>query len=159
MPVRLSIPQPVFHTGVMTEGGNHAEPRSADAAIDLHDLLHPDEQRRFRRLCIATTVEELTQLDSVVEMHLDHIRTNAGPATDVETAEMIGDALTKLVTSGLDFNGESRSQIRGAVEYFLLMEDADGDMDDALGFDDDARVLNTVLDRIGHPEFAVDLPS
>ncbi len=148
----------------MNEGGTETENTGADTiptdpGIDLQDLLRPDEQRRFRRLCIETSSEELAQLVSVVDMHLDHIRNNAGPATDVETAETIGASLNRLLTSGIEFAVDSRSQIRGAVEYFLLTDDADGDMDDALGFDDDARVLNTVLDRIGHPEFAVDLPT
>ncbi len=127
--------------------------------MDLQDLLHPDEQRRFRRLCIATSAEELAQLGDVIEMHLDHIRQNAGPMTDVETAEVIGESLTKVIRSNIEFDEEARSQIRGAVEYFLLTDDAAGDLEDALGFDDDARVLNTVLDRIGHPEFVVELPS
>lgn len=141
----------MLHTVAMTEG--------AEPTMDLQDLLHPDEQRRFRRLCIATSAEELSQLGSVIKMHLDHIRQNAGPMTDVETAELIGESLTKLIGSDLEFDDDARSQIRGAVEYFLLTEDAAGDLEDALGFDDDARVVNTVLDRIGHPEFAVDLPS
>ena len=147
----------------MSQGGTQTDDQpgddSVDQAIDLQDLLHPDEQRRFRRLCIETSDEELRQLISVVDMHLDHIKSNAVPATDVETAEMIGASLSSLLTSSIEFDGDSRSQIRGAVEYFLLTDDADGDIEDALGFDDDARVLNTVLDRIGHPEFAVDLPS
>lgn len=135
----------------MTEG--------AEPTIDLQDLLHPDEQRRFRRLCIATSPEDLTQLSSVIDMHIDHIRTNAGPATDVETAVMIAKTLCKLLASGIDFDDEARAQIRGAVEYFLLTDDAEDDMENVLGFDDDARVVNTVLDRIGHPEFAVKLPT
>jgi len=74
----------------MNEGGTDAtdasaNDKTADQVIDLQDLLHPDEQRRFRRLCIETSGEDLMQLVSVVDMHLDHIRTNAGPATDVET--------------------------------------------------------------------------
>lgn len=135
----------------MTEGG--------EPTIDLHDLLRPDEQRRFRRLCLDTSQDELEQLIDVVDLHLEHIRRDAGPATDVETAELIGDSLTKLLRSELEFDDSARSQIRGSVEYFLLTDDASGDMEDALGFDDDARVLNAVLDRIGHPEFAVDLSS
>ncbi|MGH1493424.1 MAG: hypothetical protein ACRBK7_29180 [Acidimicrobiales bacterium] len=135
----------------MTEG--------AEPTMDLQDLLHPDEQRRFRRLCIATSAEDLRQLALVIEMHLDHIRENAGAATDVETAEMIGESLTKLLASDIEFDDDARAQVRGAVEYFLLTDDAAGDMDDVLGFDDDARVVNTVLERIGHPEFSVRLPS
>ncbi|MGI9596252.1 MAG: hypothetical protein ACR2QK_08835 [Acidimicrobiales bacterium] len=134
----------------MTEG--------AEPTIDLQDLLRPDEQRRFRRLCIATSPEDLTQLATVIELHIDHIRTNAGQATDVETAEMIAESLTKLVDSGIEFEDDARAQIRGAVEYFLLTDDAEDDLDNVLGFDDDARVVNTVLDRIGHPEYAITLP-
>ncbi|MGB5759621.1 MAG: hypothetical protein WBM50_22090 [Acidimicrobiales bacterium] len=135
----------------MTEG--------VEPTIDLQDLLRPDEQRRFRRLCLATSPEELGQLTTVIDMHLDHIRRDAGPTTDVETAEMIGDALGRLLRSEIDFDAEARAQIRGAVEYFLLTDDAAGDLEDVLGFDDDARVVNTVLNRIGHSEFAVDLPT
>ncbi len=135
----------------MTEG--------AEPAIDVEDLLHPDEQRRFRRLCLATSPEDLAQLVAVIGMHLDHIRGNAGPTTDVETAEMIGDSLERLLRSDIEFDDDARAQIRGAVEYFLLTDDAAGDMEDVLGFDDDARVVNTVLDRIGHSEFAVELPT
>lgn len=130
-----------------------------EPTIDVEDLLRPDEQRRFRRLCLATEAEELAQLSEVIDLHLAHIMRNAGPVTDVETAELIARSLTALVGSGIDFDGDARAQIRGAVEYFLLTDDASGDLDDVLGFDDDARVLNTVLSRIGRPELAVDLPA
>lgn len=130
-----------------------------EPSLNLDDLLHPDEQRQFRRLCIATSAEELSQLGEVVGMHLDHIQTNAGSATDVETAEMIAASLLKLIESNSEFDEEARAQIRGAVEYFLLTDDAAGDMDDALGFDDDVRVVNAMLRRIGQQEFLVELPS
>ncbi len=135
----------------MTEGGQ--------PEMDLHDLLRPDEQRRFRALCIETTSEELSQLVEVVEMHLDHIRSNAGPVADVETAELIGNSLVRLLSADGEFDDGQRSMIRGAVEYYLMTDDAAGDLEDALGFDDDARVLNSMLDRIERPEFKVDLPS
>ncbi|MEM9656513.1 MAG: hypothetical protein AAGA65_30840, partial [Actinomycetota bacterium] len=120
-----------------------------EPSLNLDDLLHPDEQRQFRRLCIETSAEDLAQLPEVVAMHLDHIKNNAESATDVETAEMIAVSFQGLLSSDADFDAEDRAQIRGAVEYFLLTDDAAGDMDDALGFDDDARVLNAVLRRIG----------
>ena len=135
----------------MSEGGR--------TDIDMHDLLHPDEQRRFRALCIETSPAELTQLIGVVEMHLDFIKANANGVADVDTAELIGTSLTGLLSSEIEFDAEERSLIRGAVEYYLLTDDADGDLDDALGFDDDARVVNSVLERIGRPEFRVELPS
>ena len=128
-----------------------------ETRLDLEDLLNPDEQQRFRRLCLQTSAEELVQLTAVVELHLTQIEEVESATADKETAQKIGTSLTNLVTSGDDFNAEERSMIRGAVEYFLLADDASGDLDDPLGFDDDARVLNSVLDRIGRPQYRVEL--
>ncbi len=128
-----------------------------DPIIDLEDLLNPDEQHQFRQLCIETSAEDLAQLTSVVDLHLEQIRDYDGPNADVETAEAIGSSLTSLLTDDTTFDDEQRSLIRGAVEYFLLADDASGDLDDVFGFDDDARVLNSVLERIGKTEYRVEL--
>ncbi|MEM9135560.1 MAG: hypothetical protein AAGE88_24730 [Actinomycetota bacterium] len=127
--------------------------------LDLEELLNPEEQQRFRKLCLDTSPEELTQLPDVVELHLDQIRENQGANTDVETAEAIGKALLGLLagTPAVDFTTEERSLIRGAVEYFLLADDAAGDLDEVLGLDDDARVVNSVLQRIGRTDHLIEL--
>ncbi len=127
-------------------------------ALDLEDLLNPDEQRRFRRLCIETSPEELGELGAVIELHVEQVAANAGPATDVDTARLIGRSLCRLLGSGADFDADQRAQIRGAIEYFVMTDDASSDLDDVLGFDDDARVLNAMLSRIGHQTYAVELP-
>ncbi len=126
--------------------------------FDLEDLLHPDEQRRFRRLCIDTSAEELRQLVEVVGIHLDHVKANAGPSTDVETAELVAEAAVELLAFSAGFDRRERALVRGAVEYFILNDDASDDLEDVLGFDDDARVLNSVLDRIGRADLKVRLP-
>ena len=128
-----------------------------DPIIDLEELLNPDEQQQFRALCLPTSAEELGQLGGVVEMHMEQIRAHDGPNADVETAEAIATSLCSLLGAGLDFGDDQRALIRGAVEYFLLADDASGDLDDVFGFDDDARVLNSVLDRIGQPQYRVEL--
>lgn len=156
----------------MASGGNQttdriddqpSEPRNDSAAtaahpqLDLEDLLNPDEQRRFRRLCIDTSADELEQLGDIVELHLGQVRANAGAMTDVETAELVAEAIVKVLTHAREFDGEQRALVRGAAEYFVLNDDASDDLDDVLGFDDDARVLNSVLDRIGQPDLKVQL--
>jgi hypothetical protein len=143
---------PVFHTEPMTTG------REPELDLDLEDLLNPDEQRQFRRLCLETSAEELAELASVIDLHVEQVEANAGPATDIDAARLIGDSLGRLLRSGLDFGDGERAQIRGAIEYFVMTEDASSDLEDVLGFDDDARVVNAMLGRIGHPEFAVELP-
>jgi len=139
----------IVHTGAMSDGG--------EPIIDLENLLNPEEQRRFRRLCLDTSPEELEQLGSVVELHLDLVRQNAGPHTDTDAATEVAGALTSLLQSGEQFDASERSLVRGAVEYFLLDEDASSDIDDVLGFDDDARVVNSVLKRVGKQDLVIDL--
>lgn len=129
-----------------------------DVDFDIEDLLHPDEQRRFRRLCIDTSAEELERLTEVVGIHLDLVKTNAGPSTDVETAELVAQAATELLGFSQEFDRRERALVRGAIEYFILNDDASDDLEDVLGFDDDARVLNSVLDRIGRADLKVRLP-
>lgn len=136
----------------------HTRSVSGDEPIlDLEDLLNPEEQQQFRRLCLPTTVDELIELRTVVELHLQQIRDHAGPAADVETAERIATALSQLLSTEDAYKPDERALIRGAVEYFLLADDASGDLEDALGFDDDARVLNSVLDRVGRSDLRVEL--
>jgi hypothetical protein len=43
------------------------------------------------------------------------------------------------------------------VRYFVLNEDAEGDMDSLVGFDDDALVFNAVVEELGHADLVVDL--
>ena len=126
-----------------------------EPAIDLDALLNPDEQQRFRRLCLATTAEELAELPAMVQLHLDQVRELAEDNTDVETAERIAVALQELLSGQPDFNDDERALIRGAAEYFFMNDDADGDLEDVLGFDDDVRVLNSVLDRVNRSDLAI----
>ncbi len=123
--------------------------------IDLDDLLHPDEQQRFRRLCIPTTPSELVEQLEIVAVHLDYLREAANHHTDMETADRMAAVFSSLIGDGEGFDDDERALIRGAIEYFVLLDDADGDVEDPLGFDDDVRVLNSVLRRIDRYELAI----
>lgn len=120
--------------------------------LDLDALLEPAAHAQFRRLCLPTSSSDLAGLAGVVRMHLAHIRESATDRTDIEMAVRISSAFEDLLTAADGFSDDERALIRGAVEYFLLVDDADGDLDDFLGFDDDARILNSVLDRLGQSE-------
>lgn len=126
-------------------------------SIDLDDLLHPEEQRRFRALCLPTSSFELADAIETVRLHIEHVRMHAVPATDVDMAERIASSFEALLDAEIGFAEDERALIRGAVEYFLLADDSDGDMTDPLGFDDDVRVLNSVLDRINQPDFKITI--
>ncbi len=70
-------------------------------------------------------------------------------------AEKVGAAFEAVLTSTDGFAADERALMRGAVEYFLMAEDASGDLDDVMGFDDDARILNSVLERVGRKDLEV----
>ena len=125
-------------------------------SIDLDELLHPEEQLRFRRLCMATSSSDLPELVGVVRLHLDRVIELADHRTDVEMAERIASCFEQLLLSASGFAPDERALIRGAVEYFLLSDDADGDIENVVGFDDDVRVLNSVLKRVERPDLIID---
>ncbi len=134
----------------------------SEPAIDLDDLLHPDEQRRFRALCLETSAAELAELVEQVPAHLDQMRAMASHVTDLETAARLSEALVSLIgdgtgPDGAGFDAEERSLIRGAVEYFILLDDTDDDLSNPIGFDDDVRVFNSVLDRIDRPHRKLEI--
>jgi hypothetical protein len=125
--------------------------------LDVDELLNPGQQQRFRRLCLPTTAAELAELGATVAMHLEQVKAAAGPRTDLEMAEQVASSLQVLLGSDQRFGPQDRALVRGAVEYFLLVDDADSDLHASLGFDDDARVLNSVLDHIGRRDLRIEL--
>ena len=126
-------------------------------AIDLDDLLHPDEQRRFRMLCLETSAEELAELGEQLPVHLDQMKAMASHVTDLETAERLTEALVGLIGDGSGFADDERTLIRGAAEYFMLLDDSDDDLSNPIGFDDDVRIYNSVCDRIGRSGATIEI--
>jgi hypothetical protein len=45
-----------------------------------------------------------------------------------------------------------------ACRYLACDDDGEADFDSVLGLDDDAAVINAVVEAIGHPEWRVELP-
>jgi hypothetical protein len=81
-----------------------------------------------------------------------------GPGSvDLEVATRVADTLQRLLDEPDEYDAEGRALLRGATEYFLAVGDADNDHTDALGFDDDVRVLNAVLDSLGRRDLLITL--
>lgn len=124
--------------------------------FDLDHLLNPDEQDRYRQLCIASSPEEIIGLREVIELHMGQIEQHSETA-DTELAYKVAGALSALVQSAAELDSDQRAMVRGAVEYFLLADDASGDLTSPMGLDDDARVVNSVLRRLDRGDLLIDL--
>jgi len=75
---------------------------------------------------------------------------------DVNLAEAILRSCRHLLESDWpDLDEDQRRLACLACAYYLEADDAEGDLESVFGFDDDALVLNGVLDAIGRPELKV----
>ncbi len=76
---------------------------------------------------------------------------------DPALAQALCDASIRLLGSLNDNSPESTVRlIQAAVQYFVLEDDADGDLDSILGLDDDAQVMNAVIDKLGLSDWRVE---
>lgn len=132
---------------------------AARARLLVQGIIHPDEMDRFATLCQPTAPGELAGLRLRTQAHLAWARQLAArsSAVDLDAAERVAGTLLRLLDEPDEYDDEQRALLRGATEYFLDVGDADNDQTDALGFDDDVRVLNAVLDSLGRRDLLITL--
>jgi hypothetical protein len=130
---------------------------TARARLVVQGVLHTTEMDRFVTLCIATPTEELAGLRLQVQAHLARVREEAESSSviDLATATRIAIALGQVLDEPDQYGPDERALLRGAVDYFVQRDDERDDLDHALGFDDDARVVNAVLDALGRADLHI----
>lgn len=132
-----------------------AEQLRPELVVD--QVLHPRERDQFAALCTATSPSELEALVPRIDSYLEKVEAAAeeSSVTDVDTGRRLADSLRLLVQSCADYDDDQRALVRGSIEYFILTGDDQNDLDDILGFDDDVRVLNAVVDLLDRNDLAV----
>lgn len=121
--------------------------------------LEPRLERVFNPLCAVLSENQARALIGEIQSHLHVIRSTLArnEFLDVALAEQIALALQTVLRDYAKHSQTHRAFIVGAARYFVLSHDAEEDLRSLLGFDDDATVLNFVLDAIGRPELKVNL--
>jgi len=76
---------------------------------------------------------------------------------NIDLANKIGRATLDLLGSYSGLTDDHKALVIGAVEYFLLEDDSTPDATPIVGFDDDAQVLNHVLEALGRGDQMIDL--
>jgi hypothetical protein len=111
---------------------------------------------RFQPLCEETSFQELLENRPRLQSYLAMVEIESGTRDiDVHAAKRIAEALAQLVQASGDLDAEHRKLVRGAVEYYLLGEDADADLLSENGFEDDRQVLNAVCAAVGRNDLKV----
>ncbi len=120
-----------------------------DAAKALWDELIAAELRPVHEL-----FKEVREYQDALAKRSEWTDDDVDPALARELAEA---SLRLLGTLSDDTPETTRRLIQAAVRYFVIEDDADGDLDSILGLDDDAEVVNAVLRHLGHDAWLVQL--
>lgn len=103
---------------------------------------------------VATREHMLAELDVYTRDIDDAARRRSD--LDVNLAEAIVQACRSLLDeSWADRSEEQRRLVQLVCDYYVDPEDRDGDLESVHGFDDDAEVLNLVLDALQRSDLKV----
>lgn len=97
-------------------------------------------------------LEEAERMVPLVNVHLEaahKIRTSMIPDVDVGLAERLASACLGLLKIYPGLDDRSRAAVVGAVRYYMQASDANDDLSSREGFQDDAMVVNYVIEITG----------
>jgi len=105
----------------------------------------------FLKLVEVVPPEEAARLAGLIDRYMEDVRRAlAEPALiDASQASHIAASCKALLALYEDLDESGRAAVVGAVRYFVRRVDADDDLESPLGFDDDAVVVNIVIDLVG----------
>lgn len=100
--------------------------------------------------------EELTQLIDQYDYQIEQVALSHRDV-DVNLAHAIATVCRRLLQDLWDDASEDLKKLiqLACVYYSEEEDDEDGDFDSVIGFDDDAQVLNIVLDQVGRTELQI----
>jgi len=77
---------------------------------------------------------------------------------DINLADCIARCCLTLVNEQWDGEGDHRKRlIQAACYYYVERDDEDGDLQSVYGFDDDADLLNVILEHLDRPDLAIQI--
>ena len=126
---------------------------------DVVSNLPPHLRRSIEGLLkrpVATREHMLAELDAYTQRIDDSARRR--PDLDINLAEAILQACRTLLHQyWSDLSGDQRRLVQVTCDYYVDTEDEAGDLESVAGFDDDAEVLNLMLDALRRPELKVSV--
>jgi len=136
---------------------SHQDTAHSEQVRGVIENLPKDSADFFQRLLAEPTLDA-GDLWMMVRGHLVALREaeEAEELLDGRLGKALAEASEQLLYRFSDEDSEdARLLIQAAIRYFVLNEDAEGDMDSLVGFDDDAQVFNVVVETLGHEDLAV----
>jgi hypothetical protein len=119
----------------------------------------PGIAQTFESLCEALPATQVDDMKAEVSEGLEKLRTRSksNNRIDLATAEKLAQICNAMLESYENFNEDDRKLVVGAIRYFAIIDDPLPDTTFASGMEDDVRVMNHVLERLGMEDHIVDL--
>ncbi len=132
--------------------------RAPDAVPPAFPGLPPEADAVFRRL-LEEPDRSLDEICAELDAYIARVRVAAEHDEQVELglAEALHTRSRSFIKRAEGSTPAQRRVIQAAVRYFILDEDASGDLESPVGFDDDVGVMNAVARWLGHADLVIDL--
>ena len=115
----------------------------------------------FQKLCQVVDEEELPAILKRVEQTAESQAPKGdeflGP--NEKYAAQLARCAKIILDQYDDYNDEEKGLAIGAVMYFIAEKDFIPDKTPIVGYDDDVRIMNHVLERLGFEDLFIDLDS
>lgn len=134
---------------------NTSEGRSRLPTTEL-----PDELRQALGRLYDLPLTSKSALEALVTEYADDIEraaTNRGDL-DVHLADCISRSCMTLLNEEWDrAEGVGKRLIQAACHYFVENDDEDRDLESVYGFDDDAEVVNAILELLNRQDLTIQI--
>ena len=113
----------------------------------------------FRNMCEALSVDKLEDLKAELNACVDRLEEAAhrNPNLNISLARQIAQRCDYLIQQYPEYSKRKQGLVIGAVHYFAIADDPFPEEEFATGFDDDARVMNHVLEELGIKNWYLDV--
>jgi hypothetical protein len=113
--------------------------------------LTPDLQSQFESLCCLPSETDLPLLKKQITAHIKkiHLALESNEFLNINIAKQAANILIELLDNIGNYSEVNQRLLVGAAKYFVLEEDQEPDTKSPLGLDDDIKVLNHVLGKLG----------
>lgn len=108
----------------------------------------------FYRIADNIDREDLQKLEQSVHSYMNSAQAALyeNEFIDMQSAKKLVNASKFLIEILPGLDPEKQRLAKSAIKYFIESNDDEHDFKSILGFDDDIKVMNHVLDKIGYPE-------
>lgn len=105
----------------------------------------------FKSLCKPFTSGAVKLLREKLEERIGALKLEAKnlAQSDIETGRILAERAKTLLDKYFEFSDINKALVAGAVNYYLFERDCVPDHHPAVGFFDDVKIMNHVLEQVG----------